>query len=1040
MIKILKASAGSGKTFNLALAYIRLILSSSDPYAYRHVLAVTFTNKATEEMKSRIIKELDRLATSPSSSGYIDELRKSTGLAAEEIGRRAKEVLCNILNDYSAFSISTIDRFFQRALKAFSHEIGQFASYQVELDKDSLVKETVDRILDSLTEKDSSLITWLTDSAEDQILTSGYFRLDDQLRRTAADVKSDRFREKASEFGVLRSRDDLSALRRSCREVISNFAGRVRSSAKSILDSLKEAGIDPEESNRKFMRDFAKYGSLTGHDVVEKPTDAFLSKAADSDKWFAKAKAKALLQKVAGKLDAPMDEFCACFGEPYSLYCTAMILYGQLYSMGLVGEIEQTFDALMKEKNVLAIDDSNTILKGIIDGSDTPFIYEKLGVRFEHFLLDEFQDTSHIQWDNFYPLIKDSSDAGNESLIVGDVKQSIYRWRNSDWELLGKEVASQFDDVKIDSLDSNWRSLTKIVEFNNGFYTYAAKELDLVFGTPGEIADIYSDVVQKARSKDKREGNVDVLFVHNEKEKDTEIEAIVAEVRRIESYGARPGDIGILVRTNVIGQKVASGLMQNGIPVVSDDSLTVKSSPVVRRIVSLLSFANNPEEKIGSYLAESLGIAPPSEYHSLVDLCEYFVRELSASGKSDCSGDVAYVQAFMDVVQSWTTVNGNSLAEFLKYFEDDKVDPVVSSAEGSDAVRIMTIHKSKGLQFPYLIFPYAEAIGLYKSNIQWCHPDVKGTSLEDTAIGIYPAVLSSKSLDTLFAEDYRRERFMQAVDALNIMYVATTRAEKGMTVIAAMPSENTGKNAAIPFSNLSQLLHKYIVDPSSVCPLRRINEGVAPEDERYTVGTTIDFKFDQAGEERNPVGLKANTDGVSDYPSFPINPEEGVSARLKFSREANDFFAENGSVGVEASVRIRGIVLHDILSRIKTADDVESAVAESLADGTVDAVEAEELLSIVQNAIASADPAWFPKDGSKVYNESAIVDSEGEVHRPDRVVVSGDTAIVIDYKFGHPERKYHRQVSEYMSLYRAMGYSNVRGYLWYILDGNIEFC
>lgn len=1044
MIKILKASAGSGKTYTLAKEYIKLLLESEDPYAYRHILAVTFTNKATDEMKQRILKELDILASSPAESPYIDDLKTELGKSEAVLSSMSGRVLCNILNDYGAFSVSTIDKFFQRTLKAFSREIGQFASYQVELDKESLVKESVDRILDSLTEDKKELLDWLTDSVKDQLITKGKFSLDSDLYETAVALKSEEHRAAVEMYHVdeseVYSKEGLKALKDGCANVIDSFSDKVKAAAEAVNAVLKDAGVDADDFNRKFMSQIYKYSELERGKAVPVPTDSFMEKAPCPEKWFAKAKAVKLMPKVEGLLDGPLNAFCELFEDEYRIYRTAGILKRQVFALGLARELDEAFDNLVKEKNVMSLDDSNTILRGIIDGSDTPFIYEKIGVRFDHFLLDEFQDTSGIQWDNFHPLLADSDAAGNMNLIVGDVKQSIYRWRNSDWNLLNSILGRQFPHADEDSLKCNFRSVKSVVDFNNDFYRYAATCMDKLTGD-NVVSDIYSDVKQEVKSKDKAVGNVDVIFC--DKENGSQIDAVLAEIGRLRAAGASDSEIGILVRTNKIGADIASALLEAGIPVISDDSLTVKSSPAVRRLAALLSYSNNPGDRLNSFLAESLGIDPPSEYHSLVDLCEYFIREMKAVSPDALAGEIPYIQAFMDTVLDWSQTNGNSLPEFLAYWDD--ADPKISSPDDADAVRVMTVHKSKGLSFPYVIFPYTETVNLYKADEHWCRPAVEGTGLEESARGVYRVNLSAETDKSLFSDDYRRERLMQVVDAMNTYYVATTRAEKGMTIISAMPSDKC-INAAAPgqdsvpdfdFGDMSQILYWYVHGCDSATGRGEVAFSPQKYDlpgERFRVGS--EYKFS---------GCRKLSKGreVGDYQSFPLNEEsEGdarMKARLEFSSEANDFFAPDGGVGYAASGRLRGIVMHDILSKVIVPEDLELALTESFESGSIDAEERDEIRSMLSARIASArERGWFPADRNCVFNETSIIDIDGEIYRPDRVVVEGDSVTVVDYKFGSPHPCYVRQISRYSSLYRQMGYASVKAALWYVPEDRVE--
>ena len=410
MIEIKKASAGSGKTYQLTETYLNCLASSGDQNAYRHILAVTFTNKATAEMKSRILKRLhEKAATDPESE------------------RR----LVSILHDYGAFNVSTIDKFFQQVLRAFARELGYFSAYQVELDTSAVVSESVDRMLDGITEQDLELIAWLDDLVMRQLSEGKRITLEADLDETCSKLRTLR-----QDPGLL-SKKNLAEKREWCVRIIERFNRRFAELAPELAEDAGRLG-------------------------------------------------KIKYPGVRALKDAPSELLELL--EEYKLYNTAHIIYPLTYTLGVARDFYASQDALLKEKNTLCLDDSTALLKGIIDGSDAPFVYEKIGVRFRNFLLDEFQDTSDVQWDNFYPLLKESDDTGNDSLIVGDVKQSIYRFRGSDWRLLANRLPAVFPKASTNSLKDNWRSCKEIVDFNNRFFKFASEYI-------GE-GDLYSDVEQ----------------------------------------------------------------------------------------------------------------------------------------------------------------------------------------------------------------------------------------------------------------------------------------------------------------------------------------------------------------------------------------------------------------------------------------------------------------------------------------------------------------------------------------------------------------
>ena len=1040
MLKIMKASAGSGKTYSLTRTYISLLLRNDDRYAYRHILAVTFTNKATDEMKSRILKELHIMATDPQKSSYKKDFVPSVFPSVDLMQQKAKRVLHDILHDYSAFAVSTIDKFFQQTLKAFSREIGQFASYQVELDKDSLVAESVDRLLDSLTEESGSLLSWLTTNVLEQIEQGGKYSLDANLSGMAVRLKSAQRQAELEKAGIdeenAYSIESLMDIRRSCREVMTAFRAEVKTRARRALGILEDAGVNPADSNRGFLKALYIYDELGENDPIEAPKDTFMTKSKDSDAWFAKAKAAKLKPLVYPFLEAPLEDFCDLWGKEYALFNTARILDGQIYGLGVAGELRQTFNELMKEKNVLCIEDSNTILRDIIDGSDAPFVYEKLGVRFDHFLLDEFQDTSEVQWTNFSPLLHNSESQGGESLIVGDVKQSIYRWRGSDWKLLDQKIPDEFDGHEEEVLDTNYRSLPNVVNFNNEFFKYSAKVLDTMsgHGEDGPMQRIYSDVEQKVAKDNADKGYVGLTFCS----KESELEAVVKAVEQAIENGAELSDIAVLVRSNASGGQVASHLIDNGYAVVTDDSLKVKNAITVRRLVSLMSYLVNPEDSVSSYLAESLEVQLPSDGASLIDIAESLIRSLKENdSESSWKGEVLHIQSFMDCIQDYVSSNGNSLRGFLKYWEGE--DPSISSPASGNSIRVMTIHKSKGLDFPYVIIPFAENITLYKAGNHWCAPDLEGTVLSGVADGVYDVTLSGNSESTLFAGHYKKERFLQQVDNINTIYVAMTRAALGMHVIAKTPSAKMlaaiEAGTAAEFSDFSQMLYDYAYRTSLQSD---DEEGV----KHFSFGEMPDFaKLRKAGQSDDLFVVSAG----GGYPSIPLNPQVGEEdcdvrerGRLKFSADSLDFFSEEGEAGIEASNRIKGIVLHDILATVVVPEDLEAAVMDALYDGLITDEQAPVIVEMLGARIKEVEKyGWFHADPTDVLNEVSLIDTDGQVYRPDRVIKAGGKVVIVDYKFGEHYRKYERQMNRYVHLWRNMGYEDVSAFLWYIHTGEV---
>lgn len=928
MINIFKASAGSGKTHTLSKTYLELLLKADSKTAYRNILAVTFTNKATEEMKERILRDLAKEG---------------------KMNPRAREILIYLLHDYGSFSVSTIDKFFQQALRAFSRELGSSGNYQIELDKASLTKEAMDRVLDDLTEKDKDLLGWFTKQLETALDNGESIHLESSLY------------EMAEEFGDVNEKftydkKKLTELKAKCKEIVDTFHKDVYENALCI---------DTATWGKTAAKGLAQYAGA--------PT-----KYKDSVK-AANATTLAKLAETAGC--EAMYALMNPQGRRWKEYRTARMVEKVIFTLGLAEEFYSKLAIIEEEKGVISLDESTNLLRDIIDGSDAPFIYEKLGVRFNHFLLDEFQDTSVVQWENFKPLLANSVSEGYSNIIVGDVKQSIYRWRNSDWNLLDKKIQETFTGkVEVTTLKENWRSTQSIVNFNNGFFPFAANNLGL--------SQIYADVQQEVKVEDSQQGCVTVDFCEDE------LEMIDGYIEQTVAAGAKMSDIAILLRTNSEGKKVAEHLLSKGYSVISDDSLDLKSSLIIRKIVSYLHSLCNNSDSLNTYLSESLEIDSEREYHSLIDLVDGVIKDLSETHPDEIKGQTLFIQSFMDDILEWTSIHGNDLRQYLKHWEESKI--AISSPNDPNAIRITTVHKSKGLAFPIVIFPFAEKVGLFKEDTLWCHLDFDA-EMGESFDSIFPVVLGKSSGDSFFSESLKKEMEMQRIDNLNIFYVCLTRARKEMHIIAKNPPKSLTDGKSSP-NDLSQLLYLYC------------------EQKGYTFGSP--YRWNEASKKEDSEIEEFD----AKYETYGMNPE-ACSKRFIASSDAWDYFSEEG---IGQSKRLRGIEQHALLSKIRTSDDAREVLR------SIEPQTRELLLERI-----SAHSEWFsPK--LKTLNEVAIIDSFGNTNRPDRVLVDEDGRVtVIDFKFGEEDEKYSGQLRRYMRLFREMGYGEVSGYIWYVPSDKI---
>ena len=998
MIKILKASAGSGKTYRLSHTYLDMLMSSESDYGYKDILAVTFTNKATDEMKGRILKDLWKLS-------------KSGKPEAAKAGR----VLSNLLHDYSAFSVSTIDRFFQQVLRAFARELGHFAAYEVELDKEKLSTQAVDNILDALSgasAEDREFIEFIIDNMSERLADGKSADIEGELKKMALKLLGEDFRVKAASLGLDVAKDydreSLLALKKRCREIMKNYADDLSARAKDILSKSRLAGFVPEDfsgGSHSWFRIFLRFDGFSAKDKLPKVSDTFLKCIGDHSKWFAASQRGRLPEAEAAFGDAVTD-FGAAYNAGLSDYLTAKDISSNLYGLGIASRLFSAFRDIQKEEGVVCLDESNSLLRDIIDGSDAPFVYEKVGVRLKHFLLDEFQDTSVSQWENFLPLLKesDSNDPDKETvrnLIVGDVKQSIYRWRESDWGLLDHCVQEEFPGAVAESMQENYRSFKAVVDFNNLFYKDILGALDAISGAEEaglkKVSDIYSDVKQEVGKEDHNEGG----FVRTEifGKDDDQCAAIVSDIRELHEKGVNYGEMAVLVRRNDDGSSVAEALVAEGIPIITEATLFIKSSVTVRRIVSLMSFLDNPEDGVGSLVARQMNLKEiPSSYHSLPGLFDLLQSLVAADERfaPDCSAESAYVSAFADYLLDYSTSKGNNLREFLRFWEDE--NPTITSPLGTDAVNILTIHKSKGLAFPYVFVPFLEKLDFYHRDTRaWCVPDVSEDVLPGVSKKLFYVPLSQNSLGNAFREDYLSERYNQTVDAVNMMYVATTRARKGMVLMGAASEKKS--------SNFADILASSAVAKEALGkPLLNVPDAPSDLEPEESSGDVyaLDYKVHPLGE------------------------------RLSIRPFAADYFTPEDDSPIEGlSCRERGVVLHDILSRVRCPEDLDAAAGAAVVDGSLP-VSALASVKRVLNRNIAKHPEYFPA-GATVLCEMSVTGADGKVHRPDRVIIRPDgSVLIVDYKFGREHPEYQQQVDLYADLFRKMGYKDVKGELWYI--------
>ena len=948
-VVIVKASAGSGKTYRLTQDYLDLLLEG-DPQRYKHILAVTFTNKATEEMKSRVIAALHQLSRSDSPRAP-----------------KAADALRRMLHDYGCFSVSTIDKFFQTVMRAFAREIGQYASYRVELDDEAVLSQVVDRMLDSISDPaNAMLLRWLKDYSFDLVEQGKNWSMAAPLKEMASHFLDESFLLKMRRVShILADKERIGAFRKKLNAMIDGFEGEARRIASEALSLMGRYGCAPEDFKWKkngpmmiFRKWTAGQFDAPNADRLRTAVDPFPDRDALSD-----------LVEAAISL----------YEDKHVIWNSARIVRDNLHLLGIYADVHRHLQDYLQENNVVLLRQSTDLLNRIIADDDTPFVYEKIGNRYDHLLLDEAQDTSVLQWNNFRPLFANSVAQGSRNLVVGDIKQSIYRWRGSDWRLMSEYLFRDLGRAAIqeETLAENWRSSAAVVGFNNAVFSRIGSILEddpeqAEIGR--EITRIYGDCEQQVPDAHAGDppGYVRLSFLSGSSEdgedevswRDTALDRMVADIADLRAEGYEFKDITVLVRKNSQGAEVAAHLMEHGINVLTEDSLQIGASPCIGRLMALLACPVDPDDPVNQLMAAQFGVETgASESGSLYETCE---RLLEDPAISPSEADLPFVHAFLDAVLAWQEKYGSSLRGFVKWWDDAGYKQAICAPDGQNAVRVMTIHKAKGLSLDAVIIPFVDETFVPKIlPTLWCE-----TSGPFAELGLIPLKAVNNLKETCFAADLMQERVYEAVDVVNTWYVAFTRACSRLLLYAPQPDSSKYK-----LKGIAEVLYRIF-------------------------GDSLDEALRFESGKRQSFVRKEEAASLADDPQPAFSRVAMTEERLKLSLHGADYFA------AEASARQQGIVHHREMARVEIDPDLE---------------------------VRSGGRHWF--DGTyRFFNEASIVTGSGETYRPDRVLISrsGDRVVVIDYKFGQRRGAHFTQVRGYMDLLRQMGYPAVEGWLWYV--------
>jgi ATP-dependent exoDNAse (exonuclease V) beta subunit len=1054
-LHIIKASAGSGKTFSLTREFLRLVLTEPIDY-YKHILAVTFTNKATSEMKSRILLELFLLGSNLESAHLAGLLEYLPNKTESQIRTKSNAILKQILHGYSWFRIETIDSFFQGVIRSFIREIGVPGNYNVEIDQSKILENAVDNFLDNLGNSTHSL-KWVLEYIENKIEEGKSWVVNAEIQDLGRHLFNENVIDKSEYLEkFLGNEEVLKAFRDVLIAQIKSFEQNIVQTAGKATSILEQAGLTEDDffqGNRGPYGFFVK--NANGNLTV--PNSYVIKVLENPDKWASgKSKRKDEVQITGeNKLYPILVSITNCFNEEGEAYETAKLILKNYHILGLIYLLRNEIDQIKQDKGIMLISDAAPFIRKIINGNDIPFVYEKIGTQFNHLLIDEFQDTSRMQWDNFKPLLSNCLSGNNKCLVVGDVKQSIYRWRNSEWEILARKIKESFNKEFLfeEELDTNRRSCGNIVKFNNNFFSESIKVIEtLITNQPEDmvsLSGIYENVVQKVPESAKaNEGAVYFKFFDEDvvSQDDTYFEEeIIRKINEALKLNYLPGDITFLVRTKSEGSVLARFLVEankeklfiQDVGVISNESLFLIQSPVIKLLVAAMKYIYDPCEKIIAaefiacylqvYSENKQSVIFPSgefELHEIgntIDKNFYDLhKELKISGLYDvveklCSllnlynqeTELVYLHSFLDVVYDYSSKETADLGGFLKYFNEEGAKKTISAAETNSSLKILTIHKSKGLQFPIVIIPFADWRYTPMNNETiW----VESENEPFNKLPLIPVNYSERLSKSQFKKDYYKELYLSLIDNLNLLYVAFTRAEDAL-ICLAKKSENKVKT-------LGDILFKTInsISSSEIMAFR------ADQDEQSFSTGILPGKPTQA--------LTAETDLMKN------TIVAGYIPKVKISRQAREFMRRKENKEDAAAV---GRIFHAIMEKIKTATDIEPAIKSMQMQGVINQEEAEDMSIQLKEAFEkSRVEEWF-SENNKVLTEIDIIGSSGKIHRPDRVIMQEDKVVVVDYKFGSEDEKekHINQVLSYMGLVNNMGFPVVKGYIWYVLEHNV---
>lgn len=1054
--KILSASAGSGKTYRLALKYICDVIEH--PERYRNILAVTFTNKATEEMKSRILREIHVLASGADSS-YLSNIMDELGMSEQQVRACALKARTSILHDFSRFSVLTIDSFFQRILRAFIKELSLDLNYNIEIDTQILLERSADELIGSIA-GNPDLKKWLLEYAEE--------RIDDgtrwDMRGDLKELGSELFKENGAKNAELKlNKEKLLEMVNSLIKESVEYHETIQKAGADAINILKKYGVEPNQFkgvNKSFVHNFYRYANGELKEPNKTMYKATTDINTDSNEWY-KKDADGNVKAAAVELHPLLVEICNSYDVGIKKINTAKLIKDNYRSFALLSDLQEKVKDICDKENIMVLSKTKDILSEFIDDNNAPFIYEKVGNRYDHYMIDEFQDTSVQEWRNMLPLLKEalSSNPRASVFIVGDIKQSIYRWRGGNWQLLNSYAAADLGPENTDTehLQKNYRSLPNIVEFNNKLISNVVEMDNLYLNTSIDNAlkdkkveektheslynileQAYSDHKQEPAKTGKESGYIEVHAFDPSQTVPTFVSTIEDAIRR----GYKYSDILILVRGKTDAQKVAKILFDykervftskglSGFNIHTPDALTLESCDIAQFIIAVLRLAMNQQNDIerciyNKFLGKPLDHTFNEEESELLrhiahlspmEAFEAIVHDFELYKHTE---SIAFLQAMQEQILSFTSSRVVDIQHYLNWWDERGRLEAITVEMSDDTIEITTIHKAKGLERDIVLIPYCSWDMTPQPSLRpivWAKMDDAHNDISES----FPIFYGKSMKESVFSDEYYRELVMSHVDNINLLYVAVTRASKELYMYVPTPLNTTSK----PSDNINDVSKLILGVIKKICPEpKQVNKNGSKVELIYEYGSPT----------------KCNVEDDTPTDSNDILLKEYVSHRpsVKVHYPTHRHMDESSDRSNKAITE--GINLHRVFEGAVTEEDLRESIRRMTLDCIIDKKQAQNLNDKITAALSNATIAqWFKPEWDDVKCEADII-SQGSVRRPDRVMIKGDKVVIVDYKFGDKRNKaYHKQMDEYMTLISKMGrYTNIEGYIWYIALGEIE--